>query len=127
MPIRAEPFVQETSRKTGVLLGNTPPRETWEVVPLTEIETVGAVGLAVVVVSAPFGTAGAEGTVVAGVVVVGCTSIEGVVVVPDDAASEPAAGALCVAVAPAAAASAAATSALVTCGRNGSFVWKTSN
>jgi hypothetical protein len=67
---------------------------------LTEIETVGAEGLAVVVVSAPLGAAGVEGTAVAGVVVVGCTSIEGAVAVADDAASEPVVGALSVAVAP---------------------------
>src|SRR3954470_10454029 len=85
----------------------------------------GGATLTVVVVSGVGEVEGAAvgGTAVAGVVVDG-VSIVGVVLAPADSASDAELGALCVAVAPP---SAGARSAFVTCGRNGSFVWKTSN
>src|SRR5689334_22091060 len=113
MPMRAFPFSQETRRKTGAGLGKAPPRATRDVVPLTEMETVGAAGLTVMIV---FGSLGVDGTAVAGVVVAG-VSLAGMALFGADPAPSLAAEV----------SDDPARSSFVTCGRNGSFVSNTSN
>src|SRR3954453_18484345 len=90
--------------------------------------TVGAcTTLTVVVASGVVGSVEVEGTAAAGVVAVAVVVVDEVLgAVAADAVSRDAAP-LAVCVAAAEAASAAARSAFVTCGRNGSLVWKTSN
>ena len=127
MPIRASPFVQETSRKTGEPLGNTPPVEMRETVPLTEIATVGRVAVVEVGVVVVPGV-GVEGTAVTGgevgvgvaVVMVGAgVVVVGVVAVGVVAVGVVEAGVVEV--------EESVAGVALTWGRNGSFVSKTSN